>query len=132
MNINQLHAKLVKKAKENKEYSVVGDTIMPVGGALVGIEGGRRLGWYDKIDNFVDNKEAQRIANKGEALKKKHPNLDLEKFKYRASKHLDHVRSKQNILRRMLSGSNKYTLPLMLALGYGGGTAAKSIYDRLS
>lgn len=132
MNINQLHEKLVKKAKENKEYSVVGDTIMPISGAMAGIEGGRRLGWFDKLDNYVANKEAQRIADKGEALKKKHPNLDLNKFNYRASKYLDYARSKQNIFNKMISGSNKYKIPLLLALAYGGGTATKSIYDHLS
>lgn len=132
MNINQLHDRLVKKAKENKEYSVVGDTIMPIGGAMAGVEGGRRLGWFDKIDNFASNKEAQRIADKGEALKKKHPNLNLDKFKYRASKHLDYARSKQNAFKKMISGSNKYKIPLLLALAYGGGTATKSIYDHLS
>ena len=75
MNINQLYDKLVKRAKENKEYSIVGDTIVPLSGALAGIEGSRRLGWYDKIYEFLDNKEKKRIAERGKALKEKIPNL---------------------------------------------------------
>ena len=132
MNINQLYDKLVKRAKENKEYSIVGDTIVPLSGALAGIEGSRRLGWYDKIDEFLDNKETQRIAERGKALKEKIPNLDLKDYTYRASKHLNNVRSKQNTLKKMFSGSNKYKIPLMLAMAYGGGTTLKSLYDRLT
>ena len=85
-----------------------------------------------KVDELLDNKETQRIAERGKALKEKIPNLDLKDYTYRASKHLNNVRSKQNTLKKMFGGSNKYKIPLMLAMAYGGGTSLKSLYDRLT
>ena len=130
MNIQELHNRLIKRANENSKTSLVGDVVVPLAGAYAGMEGSKRLGIYDKIDEAVNNKEMQRITERGKALKEKLPNLNLDRYTQRATRHLDKVRSQQGLLKQVLSGSNKYNIPLLLAMTLGGGVGAKSLYNR--